>query len=215
MKLLQQFKFFHLAITTLLFSFIFISDVTAQAEPFVFGGYMTFSNLPVAKGDVQFSDGPNYGLGLDYHIRRSGLAIELLWVTTQTDVRLRKFNTGITEDLFGMNVHYFQIGAVQEINPRKKARPFFAFTTGASLFEPQDATVESEWFFSITLGGGGKFDLSKSVGIRLQARMLVPLIFSGGGLWLGTGGASVGVGSWAPIVQFDFTAGIYVKLGGR
>jgi hypothetical protein len=214
MKLLQQLKFFHLAITTLLFSIIFISDVSAQAEIFGFGGYMTFSSVSVREGDLQFSDGPNYGLGLDYHIR-SGLAVELLWVSTKTDVRLREFGTGFTKDLFGMNVNYFQIGGVQEIHPRKKARPFFAFTVGATLFEPQDATVSSEWLFSITLGGGGKFDLSKKIGIRLQARMLVPLVFSGGGLWVGTGGASVGFGSWAPIVSFDFTAGIYVKLGGR
>jgi hypothetical protein len=214
MKLLQQVKIFQLAITTLLFLFIFISDVSAQAEIFGFGGYMTFSSVAVREGDLQFSDGPNYGLGLDYHIR-SGLAVELLWVSTKTDVRLKEFGTGFTRNLFDMDVHYFQIGAVQEINPRKKARPFFAFTAGATLFDAKDASLSDEWLFSMTLGGGGKFDLSKNIGIRLQARMLVPLVISGGGLWVGTGGASVGVGSWAPIVQFDFTAGIYVKLGGR
>ena len=214
MKLLQRFKIFQLAITTLLFSFIFISDVSAQAEPFVFGGYMTFSSMAVREGDLQFSDGPDYGIGLDYHIR-SGMAVEVLWISTKTDARLKEYPSGFTRDLFDMDVHYFQIGGVQEINPRKKARPFFAFTVGATLFDAKDASLTDEWLFSITLGGGGKFDLSKSVGIRLQARMLVPLVFSGGGLWVGTGGASVGVGTWAPIVSFDFTAGIYVKLGGR
>ena len=92
---------------------------------------------------------------------------------------------------------------------------FTSFTAGATLFDAKDASLTDEWLFSITLGGGGKFDLSKSVGIRLQARMLVPLVISGGGLWVGTGGASVGFGTWAPIVSFDFTAGIYVRLGGR
>ena len=67
----------------------------------------------------------------------------------------------------------------------------------------------------MTFGGGGKFDLSEKLGIRLQARVLVPMVLSGGGLWVGTGGASVGVGAWAPIVSFDFTAGIYIKLGKR
>jgi hypothetical protein len=32
-------------------------------------------------------------------------------------------------------------------------------------------------------------------------------------LWCGPGGCSVGVGSWASIVQFDFTGGIFVRLG--
>jgi hypothetical protein len=214
MKLLQRFKFYHLAITALLFSFIFISDISAQTELFGFGGYMTFSSVAVKEGDLQFKDGPDYGLGADFHVK-SGLAIELLWVTSQTEVRLKEYPSGFTRDLFDMNVHYFQVGGVQEINPRKKARPFFAFTVGATLFDAKDATLTDEWLFSLTLGGGGKFDLSKSIGIRLQARMLVPLTFSGGGLWFGTGGASVGVGAWAPFVSFDFTAGIYVKLGGR
>jgi hypothetical protein len=214
MKLLQQLKFFQLAITTILFSFIFSSDISAQTEIFGFGGYMTFSSVSVREGDLQFDDVPDYGLGANIQVRR-GTSVEILWISSQTSARLKEFGTGFTRDLFDVNVHYFQIGGVQEINPRKKARPFFAFTAGATLFDAKDATLSDEWLFSITLGGGGKFDLSKSVGIRLQARMLVPLVISGGGLWVGTGGASVGFGSWAPIVSFDFTAGLYIRLGGR
>ncbi|MCH6574186.1 MAG: hypothetical protein IH795_03120, partial [Bacteroidetes bacterium] len=90
-----------------------------------------------------------------------------------------------------------------------------AFTVGATLFDAKDVPRSDEWLASITFGGGGKFDLSKSVGIRLQARILVPLIFSGGGLWCGTGGCGVGVGSYTPFVQFDLTAGVYFTLGGR
>ena len=214
MKLLQQFRFIQIAITTFLFSFIFISDVSAQTELFGFGGYMTFSSVSVREGDLQFKDVPDYGLGADIQLQR-GISVELLWVTSQTEVRLKEYPSGFTRDLFDMNVHYFQVGSVVETNSRSKARPFFAFTMGATLFDAKDASLSDEWLFSMTLGGGGKFDLSKKLGIRLQARMLMPLVLSGGGLWCGTGGCSAGVGAWAPFVSFDFTAGVYVKLGGR
>jgi len=211
MSSLQQSK----CIPSLIFliTFLFISDVSAQTEIFGFGGYMMTTSVPVAQGDLQIKDVPNYGLGVDITMRR-GIQLELLWITEQTHVKIKRYPSGITEDLFDMNVHYFQIGGVWEMG-RGKARPFGAFTVGATLFDAKDATRSDEWLASLTFGGGGKFDLSKSIGIRLQARILVPLIFSGGGLWVGTGGVGVGVGSWTPFVQFDLTAGVYIRLGGR
>ena len=211
MSLLQQSK----SIPTLIFfiTFLFISDVSAQTEIFGFGGYMMTTSVPVAKGDLQIDDVLNYGLGVDITMKR-GIQLELLWISAQTHVRLKNYPSGITEDLFDMNVHYFQIGGVWEMG-RGKTRPFGAFTVGATLFDAKDATRSDEWLASITFGGGGKFDISKSIGIRLQARILVPLIFSGGGLWVGTGGVGVGVGSWTPFVQFDLTAGVYIRLGGK
>ena len=211
MNLLQQSK----SIPTLIFfiTFLFISDVSAQTEVFGFGGYMMTTSVPVAKGDLQIDDVLNYGLGVDITMKR-GIQLELIWISAQTHVRLKNYPSGFTEDLFDMNVHYFQIGGVWEMG-RGKTRPFGAFTVGATLFDAKDATRSDEWLASITFGGGGKFDISKSIGIRLQARILVPLIFSGGGLWVGTGGVGVGVGSWTPFVQFDLTAGVYIRLGGK
>jgi len=196
-----------------LMSFVYISDISAQSEIFGFGGYMMTTSVPVQKGDLQVNDRLNYGLGIDVAVKR-GTQVELLWISEQTHVRLKNFRTGLTEDLFDMSVHYFQIGAVQEMG-RGKVRPFGAFTVGATLFSPNDPTRGDEWLASITFGGGAKIDMSDKVGIRLQGRILVPLIFSGGGIWVGSGGAGVAVGSWTPFVQFDLTAGIYLKLGRK
>ncbi|MCK5210740.1 MAG: hypothetical protein KAQ79_22070 [Cyclobacteriaceae bacterium] len=211
MSSLQQFK----SSLTLIFmiSFLSICDLSAQTEIFGFGGYMMTTNVPVAQGDLQIKDVPDYGLGVDITMKR-GTELEFLWISAQTHVKLKEYPSGFTKDLFDMNVHYFQVGVVQEMG-RGKARPFIAFTIGATLFDAKDATLSDEWLASLTFGGGGKFDLSKSFGIRLQARILMPLIFSGGGLWCGTGGCGVGVGSWTPFVQFDLTAGVYFRIGGR
>jgi hypothetical protein len=61
-------------------------------------------------------------------------------------------------------------------------------------------------------GGGWKFYFSDAVGVRLQGLALLPLVFTGGGLYVGTGGSSLGVSAGIPIAQFSFSAGLIVVL---
>jgi hypothetical protein len=192
---------------------LFSSEALAQTEIFGFGGYMTYSSVAVREGDLKFEDGPNYGFGLDVAIQR-GVFVELNYTHNQTKVRLQRFN-GFNEDLFDMNTHYFQIGAQYEFrkSPKQKAFPYTLATLGATLFDAKDPSLSDEWRFSVAFGVGGKFYLSDKIGIRLQTRLLMPLVLSGGGMWCGSGGCSAGVGAWSVVVQFDFTAGVFIRLG--
>jgi len=192
---------------------LFSSEALAQTEIFGFAGYMTYSSMAVREGDLQFDDGPNYGFGIDVAIQR-GVFVELNYTHNQTSVRLKRFN-GFNEDLFDMNTHYFQIGAQYEFrkSPKQKAFPYTLATLGATLFDAKDPSLTDEWRFSVAFGVGGKFYLSDKIGLRLQTRLLMPLTFSGGGMWCGTGGCSAGVGAWASVVQFDFTVGVFIRLG--
>jgi Outer membrane protein beta-barrel domain len=192
---------------------LFSGEILAQTELFGFGGYMTYSSIAVREGDLQFTDGANYGFGLDVEIQR-GVMVELNYTHQQTAARLKRFN-GLNEPLFDMNTHYFQIGALYEFRKsrKQKAFPYTLATLGATLFDAKDASLSDEWRFSVAFGVGGKFYLSEKFGLRLQTRLLMPLTFSGGGMWCGTGGCSVGVGAWTSLVQFDFTAGVFVRLG--
>jgi len=191
----------------------FSSEALAQTEIFGFAGYMTYSKIQSVEGDVSFNDGLNYGGGIDVAIQRNTF-VELNYTFNQTTVRLRRFN-GISENLFDMNTHYFQVGAQYEMknSPKQKAYPYALVTLGAVLYDPQDPKVSDEWRFSVSFGGGGKINLSERVGLRLQGRILLPMTFSGGGMWCGTGGCSVGAAGWITLVQFDFTAGVFVRLG--
>ncbi|MDX1700972.1 MAG: outer membrane beta-barrel protein [Melioribacteraceae bacterium] len=189
------------------------TETFGQVELFGFGGYMTYSSVPVREGNLSFEDGPNYGLGLGVGIDR-GILVELNYTHNQTSARLRRFNGG-DEPLFDMNTHYIQLGAQYEFRKtrKQKAFPYTLVTAGATLFDAKDASLGDEWKFSVAFGGGGKFFLGENIGLRLQARLLLPLTFSGGGLWCGTGGCSVGVGSWATLAQFDLTAAVFIRLG--
>jgi len=198
---------------TLLALVIFSSDVFAQVEIFGFGGYEVASDVQVTQGQLNIYSNPNYGAGISFEVER-GVQTEVFWIGQQTPMELKRYN-GLTEPLFDVGIHYFQVGAIYEFRQTKaqKAFPFTSFSLGATLFSPIDSEYSEEWRFSITFGGGGKFYLSDKVGIRLQARMLIPLNFSGAGMWCGSCGCSVGVGSWATLLQADFTGGIFVRLG--
>ena len=192
---------------------LFSSKALAQTEIYGFAGYMTYSKIQSVEGDVSFNDGLNYGGGIDVAIQRNTF-VELNYTFNQTTVRLRRFN-GINENLFDMNTHYFQVGSHYEFkkSPKQKAYPYALVTLGAVLFDAQDPKISDEWRFSVSFGGGGKINLSKAIGLRLQGRILLPMTFSGGGMWCGTGGCSVGAAGWITLVQFDFTAGVFIRLG--
>jgi hypothetical protein len=70
-------------------------------------------------------------------------------------------------------------------------------TLGASWYVPgsivsQDGSYEVDadgtWRFAFTLGGGLNVFLTPRLAVRLQARMLAPVLFSSGGFYAGTGG---------------------------
>ncbi|MBK9099272.1 MAG: hypothetical protein IPM14_14365 [bacterium] len=189
------------------------SSTFAQAEIFGFGGYEVASDVQVTQGQLNIYSNPNYGAGISFEVER-GVQAEVFWIGQQTPMELKRYN-GLTEPLFDVGIHYFQAGAVYEFRQTKaqKAFPFTSFSLGATLFSPVDSNFSEEWRFSITFGGGGKFYISDRVGLRLQARMLLPLNFNSVGMWCGSGGCSAGVSSWATLLQADFTGGIFVRLG--
>lgn len=189
------------------------SSTFAQAEIFGFGGYEVASDVQVTQGQLNIYSNPNYGAGISFEVER-GVQAEVFWIGQQTPMELKRYN-GLTEPLFDVGIHYFQAGAVYEFRQTKaqKAFPFTSFSLGATLFSPVDSDFSEEWRFSVTFGGGGKFYISDRVGLRVQARMLLPLNFNSVGMWCGSGGCSAGVSSWATLLQADFTGGIFVKLG--
>ena len=64
-----------------------------------------------------------------------------------------------------------------------------------------------------------KYFFTDVVGIKVQARLLMPLYFGGVGIGcgIGTGGANCGGGATfgSEIIQGDFTGGVVLRLGGE
>jgi hypothetical protein len=194
------YRILNLSLLLIIIAF-FIPDKTfAQVELFGFGGYMVANDVSVTEGELNVYSNPNYGASIAFEVDR-GLQAELLWIGQQTTMDLKRYN-GLTEPLFDIGINYFQAGAIYEFkqNSKQIAFPFTSFSLGATLFSPDSSIYGDEWRFSITFGGGGKFYLSDKVGLRLQARLLLPINFSSVGMWCGSEGCSATVGSWATFV---------------
>jgi hypothetical protein len=72
--------------------------------------------------------------------------------------------------------------------------------------QPQDT-----WIFAFNLGGGVKWWISEAIGLRFQARFLMPVFFNSGTFISGPYGASLRVNAGIPIVQGDLTLGLAIS----
>jgi hypothetical protein len=172
------------------------------------GGYVGYQMLG-SSGDVNIIDDMNFGFQLNMPVR-PGVKGELSYTRQDSYLKSDIPFDGETK-LFDLSVEYFHIGALVE-KPAGKATPFVLFTLGATRFAPKGVDLGDEWRFSIAAGLGTKIHASERFGFRLQARALMPMQFSGGGLWCGTGGCDVGLGAGIQFFQIDASAGLFLNF---
>ena len=181
-----------------------------SVEVVPFTGYMFAGKLNTVDGEINIDNGVNYGLILDVKVDTE-VIVELMYNRLDTRLQIIEGLFDTVKNSFNMSVEYFQGGAQFEIEDGK-FRPFWAFTLGATLFNPANENINSEWRFSFTVGGGIKYYFIKNFGIRLQWRFLVPIYFNGGALFCGNEGCGAVISGSALLLQYDLTAGLVIVL---
>jgi hypothetical protein len=191
---------------------IFLTDTLAQEiEIGGFYGYTFGSTVRTYYGDYKTSDGPNFGGHLGFGMAPN-VFVELTYNRFNTDIKY--YYNNINEPV-PLITDYIQIGGLQQFPVGTgNILPYGAVSLGTSVFTVKEAYGDlrsgSKWMLSATLAAGLKFHLGETLGLRLQARMGLPMYFNG--LYLGTGGA--GASLRVPMIQFDFSAGVFLRLGG-
>jgi hypothetical protein len=124
--------------------------------------------------DLEVDDGGGFGVALDARLS-GGLFLEL-WVSRQeSDVAE---NAGIflpADALFDITIDYYHAGLLYEWLPGQ-AHPFFAFSMGATRFEPDSPGLDDLIRLSFSFGGGVKVMFSDNVGLRAEGRFVSTLI---------------------------------------
>jgi len=184
-----------------------------------FVGCTVSTDASTFNGSVIIDGAVDYGGTIDYFIR-PGYAVELLYAYVPTHARFASFSPAFpSSDSAGLGLHWIQIGG-HVSKPLGRIEPFGAITAGMVIIHPSsvrfaDGTTyagEDTVRFAFTAGLGFKVWVTENIGLRFEARALVPVYFSGAGFWVGTGGASVGLSGGIPFAQFDFTGGISVRF---
>lgn len=208
---------------SLLFVLVMIvtQSLFAQVEITPYGGWLWTGSvyLPTYLGyynsqHAKVTDMGNYGVRMGVRLP-SYIIAEFEWNHTNVDFQYRDFD-GVTKSI-PVSANYYWVGGVRELQEGPMI-PYGIFNIGAANFKNTNNETNAT-YFAVGFGGGIKYFMNERVGIRLQARIMAPMTFSGIylGCGIGTGGAGCGTGvsSYSSIIQGDFTGGIILKLGGE
>lgn len=206
-------------ISAILLILAFSGSLVAQdhkVELTPFGGYLLGGSVKFYEGKFKVEDAACYGGMLAVRVH-SGSFIELSYTGMTTVGDWRPYSDYSSDHPAGnvdMAVNHFQIGSVNEIPTNVDAvRPYGTVSLGTTWFNIKDENANDEWLFSVMAGLGVKYFFNEKIGIRIQARLILPVVYNGAGFYLGTGGSGMYVSSTAPIVQGDFTGGLIIALG--
>lgn len=163
-------------------------------------------------GEAKLNDAGSWGIAVDIPVYHRDAFVELIYSRQVTDLSYREYGVGVpAEEIFDLAVEYYHIGGLYTVD-KEGPKPFGTMTLGATRFAPQNSVYDTEWKMSAALGLGIIVPISDRIGIRTHARLLIPFLYSGGGLWCGTGGCSIGVSGGSSILQGDVAVGLVIRL---
>ncbi len=209
-------------ITLLLITVAFGHELFAQVEITPYGGWLWTGRIPAWRQDIKISDEGNYGIRVGVTAREQ-MVVEFEWNHTENTSTFFEYNLdGSLGDLQNvpLTLNYYMLGFVYETTYNEALIPFGIINLGilnAKLGAYSNYGSVSNNYFAAGFGGGLKYFFTDNFGIRLQARLLVPMQFGGIGFGcgIGTGGAGCGAGvsTYSSIIQGDFTGAVVLKLG--
>ena len=203
--------------------FISTQELFAQVEIGAFGGWLWTGSIPAWRQDIKVSDEGNYGITAGFRVREE-MIVEFEWNHTNNEATFREYNIdGSLGDLqkVPMTLNYYMLGFNYLVTYNEPIVPYGLINVGilnvnSDGFSSYQSTSVN--YFTMGFGGGLRYYISDNIGIRLQARLLLPMQFGGVGFGcgIGTGGSSCGAGvsTYTNIIQGDFTGGIILKFGG-
>jgi hypothetical protein len=192
----------------LLVSGLKVKAQTVELSPLI--GYETGANIHTSLGELHIGDGMDWGGTLDVGVG-GGRYGEFSYTHMATSIHTQG-GWSTSYEPVNLAVDYYSLGIMQEIRPDSKATPYGLFTLGVVNYRPTEGNYSSENKMHISIAGGVKINASERVGIRLQARLLMPLYYAGTYFTFGTGGSGASVAGGIQGVQGDFTAALVLKL---
>jgi hypothetical protein len=189
-----------------------INKVSAQLEIGALGGYTFKESYYVAGGKGFIDDGFTYGLSLSYKLDNH-IQPEILVLYQPT---IFSVNSSLLDDNFRSNgqMIYYMIGG-NKLFPvnNDDLNISTGLKIGGVTACSDNREFNSKTFFSAGVNAGVEYFFSDVVGIKACTNLLLPIIDPTLGFFWSTGsGASVGVSSTTPIVQFNMMGGIVLRF---
>lgn len=145
---------------------MFSGPVFAEIELTPFAGYRIGGDLTDEQSDTDQDLGEGASFGVILNIQeKENTQYEFLYSRQSSSLDISSAGTFSSLDL---DIHYFQMGG-SYLFEGKESRPYLSFTLGAAYLDP-DQGYDSSTEFSYSLGGGMRWYLHDSVGLRFDVR---------------------------------------------
>ena len=175
------------------------------------GGYQFLGALRLNEGRLRLEDGFNWSGSLSYRWRDTDRFM-VTYIYQASTLWLRPYGTGIRGDrrLTDIQVHYLLAGNMREFATAGSVRPFAGAQAGMVVFAPQSRQYGNETRFAVGLTGGATGPLAGPLGWKVEASMLMPILWVGGGVFCGPGGCNLGLSGGSALVQLRTNAGLTI-----
>jgi hypothetical protein len=170
-----------------------------------FAGYETTGKVYTSLGYLRVSGGANFGGMVSFGLDEDA---QFEFSYNHMNGTLSLDNGEHIINSTPVNVDYYMFGLVGATRLGDKWLPFYGGSLGWVHYGTPDEKYGNESLFAINIQAGMKFLITEKIGIKIQARLLMPL-YASGYYFAGTGGTGYGVTSTCVMVQGDFTGGLY------
>lgn len=206
------------------------SQATVELTPMVgwqWGGTLDYS----AGGDVHVNAALNYGGALGVMLR-PGYWGEVSYTYQKSELIARPpagadslaYVAGAEFKVFDLGTHYIQLSGARNFmntDPGARAYPYVIGGLGMTILSPGKRpvvilpgtlNVDTQYLFSLSGGAGLRVTMNKRSDIRLQARFLLPMNFTEGSFYFGSGGGGVSVSGGTFLPQGEVTLAVQLKV---
>jgi hypothetical protein len=209
----------------LFLTFIILSASAIQAQGLRLNGYAlyTFDDAVSSfQSNTQFFDGKirgglTWGVGAEF-MAQPTLGVEVSYYRMDTKAPVNFFNNGPKSATLDVALNWIMLGGNKYFSVNPKVEPYAGFMLGAGIIDvrnPDNGNTQGSTEFAWGIKGGVNVWASERVGLKLQTNLMSMVQAVGGGLFFGTGGASVGVSTFSTLLQFSLGGGLVFKLGGN
>jgi hypothetical protein len=172
-------------------------------------GYMFGGSIRGYEAEASLDDNINFGGSLGFEVEDLTWA-EFTYIRQNSTAHINRYGFFESQRDIEIATSYYHLGMTRE-SQEGDVTPFGSVSMGFTVFNPKEQGLSNRTFGSMNFGAGVKVKIGEAFGIRLQGRLMVPVAFSAGTLWCGTGGCGLGYASYATMVQGDFSLGFFYR----
>ena len=185
-----------------------------------YGGYMLSGSSNYYEGEIGVDNGPVFGATLGYDMG-NGIQVQFLYNRIWSGGNVFIYPTfglptGARYD-FDLIIENYHLGAEKTLGGNEMVKPYGAFSLGVGVYKPKNVegnfNLSSETRFSMGLGLGVKVFPTEKIGLKIQAKMFMPMTFGGLGIFCSSGSGCGGGASFdVPIIHGEFSGGIVIRI---